>query len=89
MDLAETAQLASLADDTPEGRSIVVLAKEKYRASRQDRRCIRIVPEMQFIPFSSQTRMSGVDQGDVHTGKVLLTLSSAVTSGGMAFRPDL
>jgi len=58
-DLAELAQLASLADETPEGRSIVVLAKQKYGLRGT------ISPEvqgsMQFIPFSAQTRMSGVD----------------------------
>jgi K+-transporting ATPase ATPase B chain len=58
-ELAETAQLASLADETPEGRSIVVLAKQKYGLRGN------INPEnqgnMRFIPFSAQTRMSGVD----------------------------
>ncbi len=58
-ELAEAAQLASLADETPEGRSIVVLAKEKYglrgSAGRDEPR------GMHFIPFSAQTRMSGVD----------------------------
>jgi K+-transporting ATPase ATPase B chain len=54
-DLAEAAQLSSLADETPEGRSIVVLAKEKFglRARR--------VEGMTFIAFSAATRMSGVD----------------------------
>jgi K+-transporting ATPase ATPase B chain len=55
--LAEAAQLASLADETPEGRSIVVLAKEKY-----DLRAQRLTPsQARFIPFSTHTRMSGVD----------------------------
>jgi len=56
-DLANAAQLASLADETPEGRSIVVLAKEKYglRAREFGHR------NPVFIPFSAQTRMSGVD----------------------------
>jgi potassium-transporting ATPase ATP-binding subunit len=55
--LADAAQLSSLADETPEGRSIVVLAKEKYQLRGRD------VSEIagQFIPFSAQTRMSGVD----------------------------
>jgi K+-transporting ATPase ATPase B chain len=54
-DLAEGAQLSSLADETPEGRSIVVFAKEKFalRARRME--------GMTFIPFSATTRMSGVD----------------------------
>ncbi len=56
-ELADAAQLSSLADETPEGRSIVVLAKEKYglrgrELSSQDAR---------FVPFTAQTRMSGVD----------------------------
>jgi len=57
-ELAEVAQLASLSDETPEGRSIVVLAKEKYglRGSPVEKR-----RGMRFIPFSAQTRMSGVD----------------------------
>jgi K+-transporting ATPase ATPase B chain len=56
-ELAEAAQLASLADETPEGRSIVVLAKERYGLRGRD------VQEIgaQFVPFSAQTRMSGCD----------------------------
>jgi K+-transporting ATPase ATPase B chain len=55
--LVDAAQLASLADETPEGRSIVVLAKEKYLLRGRD------LGEMQatFIPFSAQTRMSGAN----------------------------
>ena len=69
LELAETAQLASLADETPEGRSIVVLAKEKYGLRGRTVGASESAPEMQFIPFSSHTRMSGVDQGDVHIRK--------------------
>jgi K+-transporting ATPase ATPase B chain len=69
MELAETAQLASLADETPEGRSIVVLAKDKYGLRGRTVGASESVPEMQFIPFSSHTRMSGVDRGDVHIRK--------------------
>ncbi len=55
--LAEAAQLSSLADETPEGRSIVVLAKEKYGLRGRE-----LGPhEAHFIPFTAQTRMSGVD----------------------------
>src|SRR5437867_1730200 len=56
-ELADAAQLSSLADETPEGRSIVVLAKEKYGLRG------RHIPEREatFIPFSAYTRMSGVD----------------------------
>jgi K+-transporting ATPase ATPase B chain len=56
-ELADAAQLASLSDETPEGRSIVVLAKEKY-----DLRGREMAPlHAKFIPFSAQTRMSGID----------------------------
>jgi len=57
-DLAELAQLASLADETPEGRSVVVLAKERFGLRS---RTMGAQPQMHFIPFSAQTRMSGVD----------------------------
>ncbi len=57
MDLADAAQLSSLSDETPEGRSIVVLAKEKYGLRGRDMAALRA----HFIPFSAQTRMSGVD----------------------------
>jgi K+-transporting ATPase ATPase B chain len=55
--LADMAQLASLSDETPEGRSIVVLAKEKYNLRGRDVSGMRA----EFVPFSAQTRMSGVD----------------------------
>src|SRR5262249_58221057 len=56
-ELADAAQLSSLADETPEGRSIVVLAKQKY--SLRGREVAE--HEARFIPFSAYTRMSGVD----------------------------
>jgi K+-transporting ATPase ATPase B chain len=55
--LADAAQLASLADETPEGRSIVVLAKEKYGLRGRELESLHA----QFVPFTAQTRMSGVD----------------------------
>lgn len=55
--LADAAQLASLADETPEGRSIVVLAKEKFNLRGRE----LAAPHATFIPFTAQTRMSGVD----------------------------
>src|SRR6202140_3988152 len=55
--IADPAQLSSLADETPEGRSIVVLAKEKYRLRGRD----VAAHEANFIPFSAYTKMSGVD----------------------------
>jgi K+-transporting ATPase ATPase B chain len=61
-ELAEVAQLASLADETPEGRSIVVLAKEKYGLRGQTMGASDKAPHgMHFIPFTAHTRMSGVN----------------------------
>jgi K+-transporting ATPase ATPase B chain len=56
-EVADAAQLSSLADETPEGRSIVVLAKEKYGLRGRE----LASHEATFVPFSAQTRMSGVD----------------------------
>jgi K+-transporting ATPase ATPase B chain len=56
-DLADAAQLASLSDETPEGRSIVVLAKERHGIRERDVHGLGAV----FVPFSAQTRMSGVN----------------------------
>ena len=56
-ELADAAQLASLADETPEGRSIVVLAKEKYGIRARDMQSLHAT----FVPFTAPTRMSGVD----------------------------
>ncbi|MFY7997508.1 MAG: potassium-transporting ATPase subunit KdpB [Candidatus Kapaibacteriota bacterium] len=58
--LAEASQLSSLADETPEGRSIVILAKEKFGIRGHDDTEHRAT----FIPFTAQTRMSGVDMSD-------------------------
>jgi len=58
--LADIAQLASLSDETPEGRSIVVLAKQRYNIRQRNVQALAA----RFIPFSAQTRMSGVDIGD-------------------------
>jgi K+-transporting ATPase ATPase B chain len=55
LDLAQAAQLASLADETPEGRSIVVLAKERFGLREQE------LGDHLFVPFSAATRMSGLD----------------------------
>jgi len=57
--LADVAQLASLADETPEGRSIVVLAKQKFNIREREMASLNAV----FVPFTAQTRMSGVDIG--------------------------
>jgi K+-transporting ATPase ATPase B chain len=67
-ELAELTQLASLADETPEGRSIMALVKEKYGLRGRT-----VGPEegkgMHFLPFSAQTRMSGVDVDGLHLRK--------------------
>jgi len=80
--LADAAQLASLADETPEGRSIVVLVKEKYGLRG------RSVQELNahFIPFTAQTRVSGVDIGDRHIRKgAAQAIESFVKAAGGAF----
>ncbi|MEO7050465.1 MAG: potassium-transporting ATPase subunit KdpB [Rhodanobacter sp.] len=63
--LAEAAQLASLADETPEGRSVIVLAKEKYGLAERQ----LAEGDAQFVSFTAQTRMSGVDLGGRHIRK--------------------
>lgn len=65
-DLAHAAMLSSLADDTPEGRSVVVLAKEKLQIRGRD---IKTPEGAKFIEFSADTRMSGVDIGEQHIRK--------------------
>ena len=64
-ELADAAQLASLADETPEGRSIVVLAKEKYGIRGRDMAELSAT----FVPFTAQTRMSGIDAAGVSVRK--------------------
>ena len=64
-DLADAAQLASLADETPEGRSVVVLAKEKYGIREQDMASLNAT----FVPFTAQSRMSGVEGDGVSIRK--------------------
>jgi K+-transporting ATPase ATPase B chain len=77
--VAEGAQLASLADETPEGRSIVVLAKEKYGLRGRDLE----QDGAKFIPFSAETRMSGVDvQGRKVRKGALDAVRSFVESNG-------
>ena len=58
--LADVAQLASLADETPEGRSIVVLAKQKFNIREREMASLNAT----FVPFTAQTRMSGIDIGE-------------------------
>jgi potassium-transporting ATPase ATP-binding subunit len=81
-ELADAAQLASLADETPEGRSVVVLAKEKYRIRGRDLAEIGA----NFIPFTAQSRMSGVEAGNswVRKGAVDSILSFLNAPGASA-----
>jgi potassium-transporting ATPase ATP-binding subunit len=83
-DLADAAQLASLADETPEGRSIVVLAKERYRLRERNLQALGAV----FVPFRAQTRMSGVDLPDREVRKgASEAVESFVRSKGGAYPP--
>jgi K+-transporting ATPase ATPase B chain len=83
-DLADAAQLASLSDETPEGRSIVVLAKEKYGIRGRD-----MAPmNARFIPFSAQTRISGVDVegSSIRKGAVDAVLAQCPSASTAAIR---
>jgi K+-transporting ATPase ATPase B chain len=85
-ELADAAQLASLADETPEGRSIVVLAKEKFGLRERN------IHEMgaTFVPFSAQTRMSGVNMGDRQVRKGAAdSIRNHVISLGGSFPPGV
>ncbi|WP_050422467.1 potassium-transporting ATPase subunit KdpB [Bradyrhizobium tropiciagri] len=77
-DLADAAQLASLADETPEGRSIVVLAKEKYGIRGRDMHELAAT----FVPFTAQTRMSGIDAGASSVRKGAVDAILAYVDGG-------
>jgi K+-transporting ATPase ATPase B chain len=78
--LADAAQLSSLADETPEGRSIVVLAKEQYGIRERDAHALAAT----FVPFTAQTRMSGVDLGtrEVRKGAADAVEAYVRTKGG-------
>lgn len=84
-DLADAAQLASLADETPEGRSIVVLAKEKYGIRARDMAQLHAA----FVPFTAQSRMSGVnlEGSSIRKGAVDAVLNY-VNSQSSPARPD-
>jgi K+-transporting ATPase ATPase B chain len=84
--LADAAQLASLADETPEGRSIVVLAKEKYELRARDIHSIGAT----FVPFTAQTRMSGVnlDHREIRKGAADAVEKYVKNQGG-TFPPDV
>ncbi len=84
--LADAAQLASLSDETPEGRSIVVLAKQRFGLRGRD-----IAPQAAtFVPFTAQTRMSGVDLGGRRIRKgAAESVMTYLRSIGAAIPPDL
>ncbi|HET9378985.1 MAG TPA: potassium-transporting ATPase subunit KdpB, partial [Chthoniobacterales bacterium] len=76
-ELADAAQLASLADETPEGRSIVVLAKDFGIRGRE----LHELPHATFVPFTAQTRMSGVDLEDIRYRKGAADAIAAFVGG--------
>jgi K+-transporting ATPase ATPase B chain len=80
-EMADATQLSSLSDETPEGRSVVVLAKTKYGLRGRDLSS----QEAQFIPFSAQTRMSGVDIGGrpIRKGAPDAIISFVSSQGGV------
>jgi K+-transporting ATPase ATPase B chain len=83
-DLADAAQLSSLADETPEGRSIVVLAKEQYGLREREVGALGA----QFIPFTAQTRMSGVTLGQREVRKGAVSAIEAWVQGKGRDFPD-
>jgi K+-transporting ATPase ATPase B chain len=84
--LADAAQLSSLSDETPEGRSIVVLAKEQYGLRERDLQAL----EAHFVPFTAQTRMSGVNLAERQIRKgAASAIEDYVQSQGGRFPEDL
>ncbi len=83
-DLAEAAQLSSLSDETPEGRSVVVLAKEKYGLRGREMAELKA----EFVPFTAQTRMSGINFGTTEIRKGAVDSVVAYT-GGLSNTPEL
>jgi K+-transporting ATPase ATPase B chain len=85
-DLADAAQLSSLADETPEGRSIVILAKEKFGFRERDIHALNAT----LVPFSAHTRMSGVNLGDREVRKGAAdAVEEYVKKQGGIFPPDV
>ena len=90
-ELAEAAQLASFSDETPEGRSIVVLAKEKYGLRGRDMAPqAAVAGHATFVAFTAQTRMSGIDMEgrSIRKGAVDAILDHVQKSGGQADQQD-
>ena len=86
LELAEAAQEASLADETPEGRSIVLLAKEKYGLKGT----MESGPHRHFVPFTAQTRMSGIDADGLNIRKGAVdSVLAYVRQQGKTIPPDL
>ncbi|PXW66756.1 potassium-transporting ATPase subunit KdpB [Methylobacterium sp. B4] len=83
-ELADAAQLASLADETPEGRSIVVLAKEAYGIRARDMADLGAT----FVPFTAQTRMSGIDIDGASIRKGAVEAVIAAVSGPVPVRGE-
>jgi K+-transporting ATPase ATPase B chain len=85
LELADMAQLASLADETPEGRSVVVLAKQRFNLRERD---LGTLGGAVFVPFSAHTRMSGVNIGERQIRKGAPdAIAKYVESLGIAFPP--
>ncbi|MGQ0592922.1 MAG: potassium-transporting ATPase subunit KdpB [Gammaproteobacteria bacterium] len=85
-ELADAAQLASLADETPEGRSVVVLAKHQFALRGRDIQALGAT----FVPFSAHTRMSGVNLGDRQIRKgAPEAIRAYVQAQGSAFPDDV
>ncbi len=85
-ELADAAQLASLADETPEGRSIVVLAKERYGLRGRDVTSLRA----SFVPFTAHTRMSGVNLDGVEIRKGAAdAIAQYLRGSGAAMAPEV
>ncbi len=84
-ELADAAQLSSLSDETPEGRSIVVLAKEQYGLRERDLQALGAT----FVPFTAQTRMSGVDLPgtEIRKGAVDAVLNYVASRNGSGYKP--
>jgi K+-transporting ATPase ATPase B chain len=84
--LADAAQLSSLADETPEGRSIVVLAKQRFNLRERDVQALHAT----FVPFTAQSRMSGIniDNRMIRKGSVD-AIRRHIESNGGSFPPDV
>ncbi len=86
-EMAEAAQLSSLADETPEGRSIVTLAEGRYR---QPARSMADVANTRFVPFTAQTRMSGLDiDGQCYRKGAAASVRAFVGESGAGFPAEI